>query len=205
MQNQPDLAGGQNQFNSDRAGGHSVTQGMSFKSHGATRPAQQFKILSADDPLHLIDTSIKRDLEGSLRSLCTLNIYFAHGALVTLICAPAVPRGPAGRAESSDTRSSEVFAGTCRCLSGPLEYGIPGPGGAGMRVACAHGAAVAPSWWAAAVAAVAMGWFAMCMLCWGAAASGFVSQENSEPKGKCCTTGNLERTSALNILIMPCL
>ncbi len=34
-------------------------------------------------------------------------------------------------------------------------------------------------------------------------AVGSVSQLKREPKGKCWTTGNLERTSALYILIMP--
>jgi hypothetical protein len=37
----------------------------------------------------------------------------------------------------------------------------------------------------------------------GAGALGLRSQRKREPKGKCCTTGNLERTSALYILIMP--
>ncbi|KAL6872348.1 hypothetical protein HDV57DRAFT_267730 [Trichoderma longibrachiatum] len=36
-------------------------------------------------------------------------------------------------------------------------------------------------------------------------ASLFSSQENSEPNGKCCMTGNFDKTSALNILIMPLL
>ena len=35
-------------------------------------------------------------------------------------------------------------------------------------------------------------------------AFGSRSKLNSEPKGKCWTTGNLERTSALYIFIMPC-
>ncbi len=34
-------------------------------------------------------------------------------------------------------------------------------------------------------------------------ALGFLSQLKREPKRKCWTTGNLERTSALYILIMP--
>ena len=37
----------------------------------------------------------------------------------------------------------------------------------------------------------------------GAGALGLRSQRKREPKGKCCTTGNLERTSALYILIIP--
>lgn len=81
--------------------------------------------------------------------------YLAQGAFVTLTCAPAVPRGPVGRtAFRSGTRS----CGSCGrldssiaapplvvaevALSGTLEYGMPGPTGPGMRVACAHGAAV---------------------------------------------------------------
>lgn len=35
-------------------------------------------------------------------------------------------------------------------------------------------------------------------------AFGSGAKEKREPKGKCWTTGNLERTSALYILIMPC-
>lgn len=37
----------------------------------------------------------------------------------------------------------------------------------------------------------------------GSMAFGSWSQRNKEPNGKCCTTGNLESTSALYILIMP--
>lgn len=84
---------------------------------------------------------------------------------MTLICAPAVPRGPVGRADPSGTMSSggvlgfalKALLGPGGCLSGPLEYRMPGPGGAGMRVAWAHGAAVAPGWGPAAVAVVALG------------------------------------------------
>jgi hypothetical protein len=36
-----------------------------------------------------------------------------------------------------------------------------------------------------------------------ALAFGSAEKENSEPKGKCWTTGNFERTSALYILIIP--
>lgn len=36
-------------------------------------------------------------------------------------------------------------------------------------------------------------------------AFGSRSQLNREPNGKCCTTGNLDSTSALYILIIPCL
>lgn len=36
-------------------------------------------------------------------------------------------------------------------------------------------------------------------------ALGSVSHEKRDPKGKCCTTGNFDRTSALNILTMPLL
>ena len=39
---------------------------------------------------------------------------------------------------------------------------------------------------------------------WEGTELGSWSKLNKEPKGKCCTTGNLERTSALYILIMPC-
>lgn len=39
----------------------------------------------------------------------------------------------------------------------------------------------------------------------GAGIRGSRSQRKREPIGKCCTTGNLERTSALYIFIMPCI
>lgn len=48
-----------------------------------------------------------------------------------------------------------------------------------------------------------VGWLARCIECCGEPALGSCSQEKREPKWKCCTTGNLERTSALNILIIP--
>lgn len=85
-----------------------------------------------------------------------------------------------------------------------LEYGIPVPPEPGVRVAFAHGAAVTPAWEAVDVAAAVVGWFAMWMDVCGTEASGSISHEKSEPKGKCCTTGNFARTSALNIFIMPC-
>lgn len=37
----------------------------------------------------------------------------------------------------------------------------------------------------------------------GGTALGSRSQLSKDPKGKCCTTGNLDSTSALYILIMP--
>jgi hypothetical protein len=48
------------------------------------------------------------------------------------------------------------------------------------------------------------GWLDVCTLAWMDFAFGSFSQAKSEPKGKCWTTGNLERTSALYIFIMPC-
>ena len=44
----------------------------------------------------------------------------------------------------------------------------------------------------------------MCTLAAMAGADGSGVQAKREPKGKCWTTGNLERTSALYIFIMPC-
>lgn len=85
---------------------------------------------------------------------------------------------------------------------GTLEYGTPPPPPlvGGILVACAHGAPVPPG-----ADAGTAGWFAICMLCTGSAASGSFSHEKSDPKGKCWTTGNFDKTSALNILIMPLL
>lgn len=45
----------------------------------------------------------------------------------------------------------------------------------------------------------------VCTVEGGGIAFGSRSQLNREPNGKCCTTGNFERTSALYILIIPCL
>lgn len=49
----------------------------------------------------------------------------------------------------------------------------------------------------------ALGWLDVWTLACMVFALGSFSQAKREPKGKCCTTGNLERTSALYILIMP--
>jgi hypothetical protein len=43
----------------------------------------------------------------------------------------------------------------------------------------------------------------VCTLAWILGALGSGVQLNREPKGKCWTTGNLDNTSALYILIMP--
>ena len=47
------------------------------------------------------------------------------------------------------------------------------------------------------------GWLDACAELGGGMASGLRSQLKREPKRKCWTTGNLERTSALYILIIP--
>lgn len=49
------------------------------------------------------------------------------------------------------------------------------------------------------------GWLAAWTEGAGAAASGSGSKLKREPKRKCCTTGNLDRTSALYIFSMPLL
>lgn len=56
---------------------------------------------------------------------------------------------------------------------------------------------------AAEIGEYAIGWLVRCIECSGVVASGSCSQEKREPKWKCCTTGNFERTSAFNILIIP--
>jgi hypothetical protein len=50
----------------------------------------------------------------------------------------------------------------------------------------------------------ALGCEAVCTLAAMAGADGSGVQAKRDPKGKCWTTGNLERTSALYIFIMPC-
>lgn len=47
------------------------------------------------------------------------------------------------------------------------------------------------------------GWLDVCTVAVAAAAFGSCSKLNKDPKLKCWTTGNLESTSALYILIMP--
>lgn len=49
----------------------------------------------------------------------------------------------------------------------------------------------------------ALGCEEVCTLAWILGAAGSGVQLKREPKGKCWTTGNFERTSALYILIMP--
>ncbi len=48
-----------------------------------------------------------------------------------------------------------------------------------------------------------MGWLDVCAEVWGGGAVGSWDQGKREPKWKCWTTGNLERTSAEYIFIMP--
>lgn len=48
------------------------------------------------------------------------------------------------------------------------------------------------------------GWLATCLVILTGFASGSCSQLYKLPNGKCCTTGNLDTTSALYILSMPC-
>lgn len=76
--------------------------------------------------------------------------------------------------------------------------------GGGMRPGCAQGAAVPPGGGGVAVAEC-VGVDAALLAPPSGSDSGSSSQENMLPKGKCWTTGNLDRTSALNILIMPLL
>lgn len=48
------------------------------------------------------------------------------------------------------------------------------------------------------------GWIDVFTEVGGGEAVGSSSQLNKDPNGKCCTTGNLDNTSALYILIIPC-
>ena len=122
---------------------------------------------------------------------------FAQGALVGAI-------GPGGNLDVSerDVRDDGGFLGVAFALSA-VAHGAAVPV-AGVVVAFAQGALVPDSAagpggaWGRACVVWAWGcWF------WGGMAFGSGSKLNNEPKGKCCTTGNLERTSALYILSMP--
>ena len=68
----------------------------------------------------------------------------AHGAFVTVIWA-AVDPGPARPCEPAVGGGGRPTAGAAMepaPTGGTREYGIPGPVGPGILVACAHGAAV---------------------------------------------------------------
>jgi len=52
--------------------------------------------------------------------------------------------------------------------------------------------------------ALDLGWLDVCTLAWICLAAASFSQANIDPKGKCCTTGNLDSTSAWYIFSMPC-
>lgn len=115
---------------------------------------------------------------------------FAHGALVGAI-------GPDGSREVS---------GRVGPLVGPraVAQGAAVPLVGGTACDVAHGALVpGPETWGASVCRGCGADEVWTVDGWGMA-FGSRSQLNKEPKGKCCTTGNLDSTSALYILIMPC-
>lgn len=95
---------------------------------------------------------------------------------------------PGGRA---DAQGAVVAPGTAEPGCPPFAQGalvpVPGPG---TDVAVGDGTACCDA---------AMLW----VVGGGGTALGSRSQLSKDPNGKCCTTGNLESTSALYILIMP--
>ena len=81
-------------------------------------------------------------------------------------------------------------------IIGLLAHGafVPSCGGGGARAEAFSSDGLGPS---------LTGWFDVCTEDGGGAALGSCSQLRREPKRKCWTTGNLERTSALYILTIP--
>ena len=81
-------------------------------------------------------------------------------------------------------------------IIGLLAHGafFPSCGGGGARAEAFSSDGLGPS---------LTGWFDVCTEDGGGAALGSCSQLKREPKRKCWTTGNLERTSALYILTIP--
>lgn len=154
-----------------------------------------------------------------------LSYHFAHGAFVWTFSGS--PRAGFGEASASrafvgaispgcslevsgraggilDTSEEDTFGGSAAFVAHGAAVGpIAGAG----RGAVAQGALVPISGTCLAVGAPSFGrdWGPepMCVEDGGRIALGSRSQLKREPKGKCCTTGNFDRTSALYILIMP--
>lgn len=132
--------------------------------------------------------------------------YLAHGAFVGTCSADVgspLGAGPPG-CVAHGARVGAIVPGTLEVsaiIGVPLGFGdalgplvlahgalVPGPGGCGADEPVSSVLRGAAAAWAAAI---------------GATVLGSRSQLNNDPNGKCWTTGNLESTSALYILIMP--
>ena len=120
----------------------------------------------------------------------------AHGAPVIGIPVIGIPVGPPAAMGSRRPWGAPVRA----AAHGAAVMGIPagppaasGSRGAGCREVGADGE----------VMLVDLGWLEVWTLAWICFAAGSFSHAKREPKGKCWTTGNLERTSTLYILIIP--
>jgi hypothetical protein len=109
---------------------------------------------------------------------------FAHGAAVMGMPLPAARGSRRGGCESRD--GGALILGSAK--------GSRNPGCVPVRRAVG----------AEFDGVTALGCEEVCTLAWILGALGSAVQLKSEPKGKCWTTGNLESTSALYILIMPC-
>lgn len=130
----------------------------------------------------------------------------AHGALVGAI-------GPGGKRDVSGRDEADVDVGVASFLAahgaavGPIGVALV----AGPDVA--QGALVPESTFGRAVGPAELspigatgrpcGPEVECAVVGGGTALGSRSKLNSDPKGKCWTTGNFERTSALYIFTMP--
>lgn len=142
--------------------------------------------------------------------------YLAHGAFVGP--SPGLPEGacPAGRGIVIGFLNGALEPGGCLDVvsvsgaKGPVPLAVaqgaavPDTFGGGACEAVAHGAC-APAPGAGAGAGLAWGIEEEWAVDGGGTTFGSRSQLKRDPKGKCWTTGNLDRTSALYILIIPCI
>lgn len=132
----------------------------------------------------------------------------AHGALVGAI-------GPGGKRDVSGRDAADVDVGVASLLAAAHGAAV-GPIGGGALVAgpdVAQGALVPKSTFGRAVGPAELSLFGAtgrpcgpeveCAVVGGDTALGSRSKLNSDPKGKCWTTGNFDRTSALYIFTMP--
>lgn len=144
-------------------------------------------------------------VDGSPASAATADLFAQGAALPTP--GPGIAVGLVAQGSAVPTSGPDIVVGL-------LAHGaaVPIPGSSIITGLLAHGAFIASCGGGGARAEAfssdglgssRTGWFDMCTEDGGGAALGSCSQLKREPKRKCWTTGNLERTSALYILTIP--